>query len=549
MRIALAQYDPVIGDVEGNAVKVRQGIQEARKKNAELVVFPELFLSGYPPQDLLDFDPFIQRCLDAVDELSRSCTDIAAIVGAPSFAGENSWRDRYNSAFFLAEGAIRSVQHKTLLPTYDVFDEDRYFKGSEQRELIDFGGERIALTICEDLWDLHEELDYSRHPMERLAEQGATLMINIAASPYDHERPDLRRKLMGKNAEKYGLPLFYTATVGAQTDLIFDGGSMVFDGRGNIRAELPYFEPCLECFDAREASVERPSPLPSKEERMRKALLLGLRDFFEKLGMKKAIIGLSGGIDSALTCAITTEALGAENVYAVMMPSEFSSEHSIADSKELIERLGCRSDVFPIRDLYDQYNATLAPRFEGTAFGLAEENLQARSRAVLLMALSNKFGHLLLNTTNKSELAVGYGTLYGDLCGALSVIGDLYKMEAYALAEHLNAKEDRIPRSIIEKAPSAELKPEQKDTDTLPPYEELDGILYRYIEGRESSSRIVKAGYDEKTVERVLKAVDTSEFKRYQSPPVLRVSKKAFGIGRRMPLVRSFTEPGGKNAL
>jgi NAD+ synthase (glutamine-hydrolysing) len=549
MRIALAQYDLVIGDVEGNEERVRKGIEEARQKGAELVVFPELTLSGYPPQDLLDFDPFVRRCTDAIERIAKECTDIAAIVGSPSFVEGASGSNCYNAAFFLAEGKVRSVHPKTLLPTYDVFDEERYFEAAPERELIHYKGEWIALTICEDLWDLHDELDYSRHPMQELAEQGASLMINIAASPYDHEHPGLRRDLMSRNAKGYGLPLFYCANVGAQTDLIFDGGSMIIDEKGERRAEMPYFEESLACFDTKGGSDEKPTSLPSKEERMRKALVLGLQDFFGKLGMKKAIIGLSGGIDSALTCAITVEALGPENVYAVMMPSEFSSEHSVEDSKALVEKLGCRSDVFPIRELYDRYNATLAHRFEGTGFGLAEENLQARSRAVLLMALSNKFGHLLLNTTNKSELAVGYGTLYGDLCGALSVIGDLYKTEAYALAEHMNAEEERIPRSIIEKAPSAELKPDQKDTDSLPPYEELDGILYRYIEGRRSKREIVDAGFDAGTVTEVLKAVDTSEFKRYQSPPVLRVSKKAFGIGRRMPLVRSFTEPGGNNAL
>ena len=545
MRIALAQYDPLIGDVEGNAAKARQGIDEAIQANADLVVFPELFISGYPPQDLLEHDAFVQRCLDTLEELAKSCSDIAAIVGSPCFDQDHPGRKRCNSAFFLDQGKIRSIHHKTLLPTYDVFDEARHFEAARERHLINFGGEQIALTICEDLWDIHEELAYDQHPMQELKEQGASLMINIAASPYAHEHPELRRQLMASNAQLYGLPLFYTANIGAQTELIFDGGSMVLNDRGERMAELPYFRSSIQCFDSEELEGENSNNLPKREERVRRALILGLQDFFAKLGMKKAIIGLSGGIDSALTCAITVEALGAENVYAVMMPSDFSSDHSVEDSKELVGKLGCDSDIFPIRDLYEQYNAVLAPRFEGTEFGLAEENLQARSRGVLLMALSNKFGHLLLNTTNKSEMAVGYGTLYGDLCGALSVIGDLYKTEAYELAEHLNAEGERIPRAILEKAPSAELKPDQRDTDTLPPYGELDGILSRYIEEKQSLSDIVRDGFDRGTVQQVLKAVDSSEFKRYQSAPVLRVSKKAFGIGRRMPLVRSFKEPGG----
>ncbi|MFB6257868.1 MAG: NAD+ synthase [Flavobacteriales bacterium] len=545
MRIALAQYDPVIGDVEGNAAKVREGVEVARKKEADLVVFPELIISGYPPQDLLEHDAFVKRCLDTVETLAKENTGPGIILGAPSFVQGHEGKKRYNSAFLLANGEVRSVHHKSLLPDYDVFDEYRHFEAAPERSLILFGGERIALTICEDLWDLQEGLGYSDHPMKELADQGATLMINIAASPFDRYHPELRRALMAKNAREYQLPLFYAANVGAQTDLIFDGGSMVLNAEGERVAEMPYFKSAVECFDTERLERGKTDRLPDPEERIYRALLLGLRDFFGKLGMKKAIVGLSGGIDSALTCAITCDALGADNVYAVMMPSDFSSEHSVEDSRALVKNLACPSDLYPIRSIYEEYHRTLAPAFEGSEFGLAEENLQARSRAVLLMALSNKFGQLLLNTSNKSELAVGYGTLYGDLCGALSVIGDLYKTEAYRLAEHLNRHEERIPRSIIEKAPSAELKPEQRDTDSLPPYEELDEILYRYIEERKEHRSIVTEGFDESTVKEVLKAVDSSEFKRYQAAPVLRISKKAFGIGRRMPLIRSFTEPGG----
>lgn len=546
MRIALSQYDPLIGDVEGNAARIRQELHRAKEAKADLLVLPELSLCGYPPQDLLEFDAFIERCQSAIEDLAKDCTDISAIVGAPALIEGHPGKKRYNSAYFLENGKLRSVHHKTLLPDYDVFDERRHFEPAPEQELIHFGEERIALTICEDLWNVHEELHYEETPpMERLIEDKPTLMINIAASPFDMERPHIRREVLKKNAERYALPLFYVGTVGGQTDLIFDGGSMVLNNRGKRMAELPYFSTAFRCIDTGSSVQEEEDKLPEECERLRQALVVGMRDFFSKLGMNKAIFGCSGGIDSALTCALATEALGPENVYAVMMPSEFSSEGSISDSEQLVENLGCRSDSFPIRELYEQYLGTLAPRFEGTEFGVAEENLQSRSRAVLLMALSNKFGHLLLNTSNKSELAVGYGTLYGDLCGALSVLGDVYKMQAYRLAEHLNQERERIPRNIIEKAPSAELKPDQKDSDTLPPYSTLDKILYRYIEGRKSRTEIIAEGFETSTVERAIKAVDTSEYKRYQAAPVLRVSSKAFGIGRRMPLVRSFREPGG----
>lgn len=547
MRIALAQYDFTIGDIEGNRERILEGVREALHRNAELVIFPELAICGYPPQDLLQHDAFIQRCLEAIEAIAEECHGVAAIVGGPSFVEGRKDRKRYNSAFFLNEGQVQKVQHKTLLPDYDVFDEERHFVSAPSTGLIEYGGERLALTICEDIWDIREELDYpERSPAEVLAEKDPTLLINIAASPFDHEHAEKRREVMEGNVARCRCPLFYVANVGGQTDLIFDGGSMVLNENGEKVKELGYFREGLELVETKtlEGNSEM-DPLPGKEERIRQALTLGIQDFFKKLGLEKAVLGLSGGIDSALTLTLVVDALGPEHVLAVMMPSEFSSEHSVTDSERLIENLGCQSRTHSIQEIFGQFQSTLAPSFEGRPFDVTEENIQARIRGTLLMALSNKFGHLLLNTTNKSEMAVGYGTLYGDLCGGLSVIGDLYKTEAYELAAHLNRNGERIPQNILEKPPSAELKPDQKDTDSLPPYELLDRILYRYIEDRRSLKEIVKEGFDEETVRDVIGKVDKSEFKRYQSAPVLRISRKAFGTGRRMPLVRSFREPGG----
>ncbi len=540
MKIALAQLNYRIGDFERNGEKIVSTIRSCREQGADLVVFAELAVSGYPPRDFLEFDHFIQQCESTVKMIAQECQGIAAIVGSPSFNPASSGKPLLNSAYFLENGAVRSIHHKALLPNYDVFDEYRYFEPASDLAPIEFQGHRIALTICEDLWYLDEEQIYTRHPMEELAEQGADLMINISASPFDHSHLENRIEVLQRSVERFSLPLYYVNQWGGQTELLFDGRSLTLTPGGG-RTLMKGFEEEVRIFNTQEGQSPSDSdPLPPKTKRLHDGLITGIRDYFDKLGFTRAVVGLSGGIDSALTLALAAEALGRENVRGVLMPSPFSSEHSIRDSEELIGNIGCASDTLPIDALYETFNETLSPLFKDTAFGAAEENIQARTRAVLLMAISNKFGDILLNTSNKSELAVGYGTLYGDMCGGLSVLGDLYKYEVYELARFLNQERTLIPRSVMDKAPSAELRPNQQDTDNLPEYAVLDPVLYAYIEEQKGPEEIIEQGFPRETVEKVLKMVNTSEYKRYQSPPILRVSPKAFGMGRRMPIVAKY---------
>jgi len=547
MKIALAQLNYHIGNFESNVSKIKDAILRAKNAGAELVVFAELAVSGYPPRDFLEFDDFISKCHLAINDIADSCKGIAAIVGAPTKNPEFEGKDLYNSAYFIADGMVQNITHKTLLPNYDIFDEYRYFEPNKDFNIVEYKGKRIALTICEDLWNLDNNPLYTINPMDKLMELQPDFMVNIAASPFNYNQYIKRTRILKDNARQYGLPLFYVNHVGAQTELLFDGGSLVLDRDGKVLHEMAYFEEDFEIFDTRDLKTKnRPLPLsqyPLGNEKIgliHDALVMGVRNYFEKLGFTKAILGLSGGIDSAVTLAIAVKALGNDKVLSVLLPSQFSSGHSVDDSLQMVNNLNSPHELINIEDTYRAYEKTLKPQFQDLPFGLAEENLQARTRGVILMALSNKFGYILLNTSNKSEAAVGYGTLYGDMNGGLSVLGDVYKTEVFELARYINRDGVVIPENIITKPPSAELRPDQKDSDSLPDYDILDQILYQYIEERKGPSELIKMGFDEKTVSRILKMVNTNEYKRYQTPPILRVSPKAFGMGRRMPIVAKY---------
>ena len=544
MKVALAQLNYHIGNFESNVSKIKSAILKAKNSGADLVVFAELAVSGYPPRDFLEFDDFIDKCKLAVEDIASHCRGIAAIVGAPTKNPEFQGKDLYNSAYFLADGKVQCIRHKTLLPNYDIFDECRYFEPNRNFNIIEYKGQRIALTICEDLWNLGNNPLYTVNPMNELMGQQPDMIVNIAASPFNYNQHITRTDILRENARKYRLPLFYVNHVGAQTELLFDGGSLVINPKGKVVEELAYFVEDFEIYDTVDLkSNNRQLPVsgyPKGKEKIgliHDALVMGVRNYFEKLGFTKAILGMSGGIDSAVTLAIAAKALGSENVLSVLLPSQFSSDHSVDDSLQMVKNLNSPHELINIEETYNAYEKTLKPQFKDLPFGIAEENLQARTRGVILMALSNKFGYILLNTSNKSEAAVGYGTLYGDMSGGLSVIGDVYKTEVFELARYINRDTEIIPENIIVKPPSAELRPNQKDSDSLPDYDILDEILFQYIENRKGPAELIKMGFDEKVVRKTLKLVNTNEYKRYQTPPILRVSTKAFGIGRRMPIV------------
>ncbi len=543
MKIALAQINAHIGHFDGNVARMLAAVEEAKSQGADIVVFPELSTCGYPPRDFLEFDDFIHLADAAVQRLAAAAQGIAILVGSPTRNPVPEGKDLYNSAYFLADGAVRFVQHKALLPTYDVFDEYRYFEPAKEFRVLEYKGKRIAVTICEDIWNIGNANPlYTVCPLDEMARLQPDLIINLSASPFNYAHSHGRISVVKANVERYGIPMFYVNQVGAQTELIFDGGSLVVAPGGKIFDELPYFEECVRTYDVNEVLTQpgRGEQAKEKYRLIHDALLLGLRDYFGKLGLRQAILGLSGGIDSAVTAVLAARALGPENVRGLLLPSQFSSDHSVDDARQLAENLGMRYDVVPIGPAYDSFLQTLEPFFEGRPFDLAEENLQARIRAVLLMGFSNKFGPILLNTSNKSEAAVGYGTLYGDMCGGLSVLGDVYKTEVYQLAEYINKDGEVIPRNSIAKPPSAELRPNQKDSDSLPEYDILDQILYQYIDRHQSPQDLIEMGFEEALVRRVLRLVNINEFKRHQTPPILRVSGKAFGVGRRMPIVGKY---------
>jgi NAD+ synthase (glutamine-hydrolysing) len=606
MKIAIAQQNYHVGNFEENTRKILDGIRQAKAAGADLVVFTELCICGYPPRDFLEFEDFITQCYTALDSIRAEADTIGVIVGAPARNPVKEGKDLFNAAWLLYEKEIKGVAHKTCLPNYDVFDEYRYFEPAYEWNVIPFKGKKIALTICEDIWNLGDNPLYRVCPMDQLIRQHPDLMINISASPFDYDHDEDRKEVVRQNVLKYGLPMYYCNAVGSQTEIVFDGGSVIYDAKGHLVKELNYFE---EDF----AVVELPHPIPPLYEeilpgfsipvdtdeetittaahpsgtrledvpqlatssrpdkatcifdkdmrvsrvndpdqilryliredniaQIHKALILGIRDYFFKMGFKKAILGSSGGIDSAVTLALACEALGRENVRAILLPSEFSTSHSVGDAEQLSRNVGNPYDIIPIREVYDALIHTLEPVFKDTSFGLAEENLQSRTRGNILMGLANKFGYVLLNTSNKSELSTGYGTLYGDMAGGLSVLGDVYKGQVYALARYINRNGEIIPVNILEKAPSAELRPGQKDSDSLPDYDVLDKVLYQYIERRQGPKEIIAMGIDETVVRRILRLVNTSEYKRNQFCPIIRVSCKAFGVGRRVPIVGKY---------
>lgn len=539
MKITIAQLNYHVGDFSGNLEKMKNAVETAKNEGSDLICFAELATCGYPPRDFLNFADFIHKADECVQELAKCAIDIGILLGSPTRNPVPEGKDLYNSGYFLENGQISFIQHKALLPTYDVFDEYRYFQPADYFSTFTYKGVRIALTICEDMWNVGNENPlYTICPMDELMKEKPDLMINLSASPFAYDHAPERIHVLQTNVLRYQLPLFYVNQVGAQTELIFDGGSLVFSANGKIFDELPFFETCIRTYSLDEVKANKENNEISKDKYslIHDALILGLKDYFGKLGLSKAIIGLSGGIDSAVTAVLATRALGKENVSVLLMPSEFSSDHSIEDARILAENLGISYTLFPINDLYNSWLKNLDPHFKELPFGLAEENLQARIRGTLLMAFSNKFGPILLNTSNKSEMAVGYGTLYGDMCGGLSVIGDVYKTEVYELASYINKDEVVIPVNTLTKAPSAELRPNQKDADSLPDYAVLDKILYLYIEKNQGPNEIISAGFDAALVSRILRLVNINEFKRHQTAPVLRISPKAFGMGRRMPI-------------
>ena len=544
MKIALAQLNYTIGDFEHNTKKIIGAIQQAKAQHADLVILGELAVCGYPPRDFLEFDHFIFQCEQSIQLIAKAAQDISVIVGCPSINPELEGKHLFNSAYYIVNGEVKNLLNKALLPTYDVFDEYRYFEPNRKFEVVKHNDITFAVTVCEDIWDeVNDDPMYAIDPVQELMELKPKFMINISASPFHYEQAIERSKVVKANAKNHSVPVFYCNHVGAQTELIFDGGSVVVSPNGSIFQEMDFFEEQIQVFDLDEVinyAGKDHTQDRTKIKLIHNALVTGVREYFGKLGFKRAILGLSGGIDSALTLVIACRALGAENVKAVMMPSQFSSDHSVSDSEQIIKNLGCEWEKIPIHKPYEAFLETLEKQFEGTEFDVTEENIQARSRGVILMALSNKFGAILLNTTNKSEMAVGYGTLYGDLAGGLSVLADVYKTEVFEMANWINRDGEVIPEHIITKPPSAELRPNQKDSDSLPDYDILDQILYQYIENRIGPRRLKKMGFDEAMVDRVLRLVNMYEFKRYQTAPVLRVSRKAFGMGRRMPIVAKY---------
>ena len=543
MNISLAQLNYIIGDVEGNLLKIKKKIEQAKAADADLVVFSELAICGYPPKDLLDYPSFIDRCEDAIKELEPLSADIGILIGSPCWSKLSKGKKLYNSAFFLYEGKVLARIDKSLLPTYDIFDEYRYFEPSRTIKVIPFKGERMAITICEDLWNLTGDKMYPSEPMEELIKQDPTVMINLSGSPYSYNHVEDRRARMQYNAKHYQLPLFYVNQVGGNTDILFDGGSMFINQDGEIAEECAFFQEDLITIDWNSSQHYADNHEEYRDydiQLIHDALIMGLRDYFSKLNFKTAILGSSGGIDSAVVHALAVEALGKDNVKAYMLPSPYSSKGSVDHAVELAKNLDSDYSILKIDQVFASFKNTLKEEFAGRQEDVTEENLQARTRGVLLMAISNKFGSILLNTSNKSESAVGYTTLYGDLCGGLSIIGDLYKQQVYEMARFINRNGELIPNAIITKEPSAELRPDQKDSDSLPAYDLLDKILFHYIEERKGWKQIVAEGFDESLVRRITQMVDRNEYKRFQAPPTLRISHKAFGFGRRMPIVGKY---------
>ncbi|MBP1661074.1 MAG: nad+ synthetase [Candidatus Aminicenantes bacterium] len=543
MKITMAQLNPVVGDLAGNGSAAASTFEAAAKAGSDLVVFPELFLTGYPPWDLLERPWFIEKTGAAVDLLVRRTEahpGTGLLFGAPRRAEVPEGKPLHNSAILAQGGRILLEQHKSLLPTYDVFDETRYFAPAPDIRTVAFKGEVLGITICEDAWNDAGQWPqgrlYGRDPVSILAGRGATILINISASPFHAGKEEIRYGLIRGHARRHGRPFVFVNQVGANDELVFDGRSFAFDGRGDPLAVGAAFGEDVRTVDMDARGTPGLFVPLDRIGSVYEALVLGLRDYMRKCGFARAVVGLSGGIDSAVTCALAAAAVGPENVLAVTMPMPFSSAGSVGDSIALAARLGLRCVTLPIGPLYDAYLAALAPQMAGRAADTTEENLQARIRGNILMAFSNKFGHLVLSTGNKSELAVGYCTLYGDMSGGLAILSDVPKTMVYELAAHINRAGEVIPRAVIDKPPSAELKPGQVDADTLPPYPVLDDILREYVEELRSVDEIIALGRAPETVRRVAAMVDRNEYKRAQAAPGLKVTTKAFGVGRRMPI-------------
>ena len=558
MKICIAQQNYQIGNFEQNTQQMLTAIEAAKKQGADLILFSEMSVCGYPARDFVEFHDFITKCYAQVDIIKEAADTIGVLIGSPARNPNKKGKDLFNAAFLLHEKKIIAEIHKTLLPTYDVFDENRYFEAADDWKVVSFKGKKLAITICEDIWNLGDNPLYRICPMDKMMEQSPDILLNLSASPFDYTHDEDRKATIKANVLKYKIPLFYCNAVGSQTEIVFDGGSYAFDKEANLCGSLPMFESAMEIFECTEDGminapiIEPAARVPNKElnpltlepalniDQVYKALVLGVRDYFTKMGFTKAIIGSSGGIDSAVTLVIASEALGAENVRAILMPSPYSTNHSVDDAVALSKNLQNPYDTIAIKEVYESFLETLEPLFKDLPFSLAEENIQSRSRGNILMAIANKFGYVLLNTSNKSELATGYGTLYGDMAGGLGVLGDCYKMQVYELAKYINRNKEIIPAHIITKAPSAELRPDQKDSDSLPAYEILDQILFQYIEKRADPASIKALGFDNALVDKTLKMVNTNEYKRNQFCPIIRISPKAFGVGRRMPIVAKY---------
>ena len=558
MKIALAQQNYHIGNIEGNTKKIIEAINHAKLNGADLIVFSEQSVSGYQARDFLEFSDYINKCYAAIDEIKHHADTIAVLVGSPARNPRKDGKDLFNAAFFLYDKQVKAEIHKALLPNYDVFDEYRYFEPAYDFNVVEFKGKKLAITICEDIWNLGDNPLYRICPMDILMKQNPDVMINLSASPFDYTHDEDRKATIKANVLKYKLPMFYCNAIGSQTEIVFDGASLVFDKDGNLCHQMPMFEEAIDIIELNDDGtingkiLEPASRVPDKEltplffeknlniHQVHDAIVLGIRDYFSKMGFTKAIIGSSGGIDSAVTIALACTALGKENVRAILMPSQFSTSHSVGDAERLSKNIGNPYDIIPIKNIFESFLTELKPVYKDLPFGLAEENIQARVRGNLLMAIANKFGYILLNTSNKSELATGYGTLYGDMAGGLGVLGDCYKMQVYELAKYINRNGEIIPNNIITKAPSAELRPNQKDSDSLPEYEILDKILYQYIEMRQGPNEIKALGFEPALVDRILKLVNTNEYKRNQFCPIIRISPKAFGVGRRVPIVGKY---------
>lgn len=558
MKIFLAQQNYHIGNFEYNTNKIIEAIEIAKAQQADLIVFSEMCICGYPARDFVEFNDFINKCYAAINVIKQHATTIGVLIGSPAPNPIVEGKDLFNAAFFLYEGEVKAEIHKTLLPTYDVFDEYRYFEPAYNWQTVLFKGKKLAITICEDIWNLGDNPLYRVCPMDELMKQEPDVMLNLSASPFDYTHDEDRKATIKANVLKYKIPLFYCNAVGSQTEIVFDGGSYIFDKDANLVKAFPLFEEAVDGVilnddgTLQSAIIEPANRVPDKElnpinlnehlniDQVYQALILGIKDYFSKMGFTKAILGSSGGIDSAVVLALACEALGAENVRAILMPSPYSTDHSVNDAVQLSKNLNNPYDIVRINNVYKTFLTTLEPIFKDLPFSVAEENIQSRSRGNLLMAIANKFGYILLNTSNKSELATGYGTLYGDMAGGLGVLGDCYKLQVYALANYINRNKEIIPQHIITKPPSAELRPGQKDSDSLPDYSVLDKILYQYIELRQGPAEIKAQGFDAALVDRTLKMVNNNEYKRNQFCPIIRISPKAFGVGRRVPIVAKY---------